>query len=236
MKWKFGWLSQVQIGLLLPMVMACIRNRPRHEPKPIDKASSLIGPSCIKQPNESTTNGSQLHHPLLKQLPERYQNQKDVAYLLKDINCNECLISNVAPPADQDAHNDFSACIEASLAIIDHDGKSQPNALPNTLCIVRNQKDGTWDKRILVGTASIAIRSNPLLPNSGKEFFSLIGFLVDIPTSIRSNHLVTYVKSGKGWNYYDNDGTKIPLSTEEEEQAMRLASENGTIFLYRKTT
>lgn len=154
---------------------------------------------------------------------------------------NETLCLNIAPLADPYVQNDFSALIEDQLKIIRCDGTSQSssaasNRLPNRLCILfkRNGKHGAWNGPKLVDTASITLRSNPVSPNSAKHSFSLIGFLVHIPENNNSKaHLVAFLQLGQNWFYYQNNGSKTELDT---EQAMRLASKSGTTFFYRKIT
>lgn len=239
MKWKFSLLRKVQLGLMSLLVMGttCKRNAPRYEPDPlICGATSFIMGSSLEE--QSIASDAQLENPFVDKLLEHYKNSKDVANFLKDIDWNGGLTLNVTPSVD--LQNDFSASIEASLAIVSHDGKGQPNGLPNRLCIFfeRNRQDGSWAKRRLVGTASITIKSNPILPNSEKDSFALIAFWADISSrnDLKAHPVVAFVKEDQQWCFYNNnnatnDSVKTALSTKD---AMRLASEKGTTFFYQK--
>lgn len=211
MKWKFGLLRQVWLGLmsLLPIVMACKRGAPRNEPSPLcdqeDVTSPTIGPSCIRKESKSIANWSQPYASLWDNLSKDYKDDKDIIKLLKDIGYSEDL--TLYHEQDQSSSNRLFIFFES------------------------NRKDGAWCEPMAGDPASTIIRSNPALPNSEKQPYSLIGFVADIQGSVK--YPIVCVQTGQNWFMYNNDSKKTPLSTTD---AMPLASKQGTTFFYRKIT
>ena len=160
----------------------------------------------------------------------------------------EVLLLNLDPTLCHPLENKFNALVEANQATLARDGKEQTSRLtsdklPNKLCVLfdryrredfdRDREHVSWDERSLVGAEALIMSSNPLLRNSEKHSFALTAFLVHRPSRHdSSNQVVAFIKLGEQWHYY-KDGETIALLN--NQAAIRLASEMGTLFFYEKT-
>ncbi|MGI2257452.1 hypothetical protein ACRRVD_02735 [Candidatus Cardinium hertigii] len=248
MEWKLVLLYQMQlilIGLLsIAIGVGCKRDAPRYEAGPIapteNKKLFNRSQNNIKGPTQPISNG----YTLFPALSNKINN--DVAVILNDIGWSDLLSSQfrnskklrslrIPLPAAAYAQNDFSSFIEAHL--LDRKKTASialSHPLPSRLVIVfdNNQQHNSCDKRRLVGAEFITVRSNA--GNSEKHTYALIGFLIHIAkhSPASEEHSIRFVQSEKKW-YFDNNTSQDSISTQE---AIKLASERGTIFFYKKIT
>ncbi|WP_419241841.1 hypothetical protein [Cardinium endosymbiont of Nabis limbatus] len=227
MKWKFGLLHQVQLGVmsLLPIVIACKRNAPRYEPAPIICGIPI---SIIHQPNNSIATQPRPYAALLDKLDIDETELKYLIPFLKKIGWSE------------------------NLTLHNHQNQaSSPtsNMLPNnrlTFFFEKNQKDGAWYEEhpsTSIKLGDTVIRSNPILPNSKAHTYACVGFVVKIPKNPKisvnndaKHHIIACVKESEKWYYYYEDNAKNNSDKHllTPKEVINLASNPGTIFFYQK--
>ncbi|CCM10211.1 protein of unknown function [Cardinium endosymbiont cEper1 of Encarsia pergandiella] len=240
MEWKFVLLCPMQIRLigLLPIAIGCQRDAPRHEPGP-------IAPTENRQPsNKPQDNVKKSTQPNRDSSSSDFLYKENLAFIFKNIGWSDLLppqlqnlkttILSITPPAGVYAQNDFSSLIQDHLLNLEKTGSVVSHGLCSRLVIRfnNNQQHNSSNKPSLFGTEFITLSFNP--GNPEKHTYALIGFVVTKPkhSPDSEEHLIPFVQLKQGW-YFDNHDCIKFIKIHE---AIQLASERGTIFVYQQIT